>query len=356
MIYLKRKLSIPQLSKQINTQRGLIQLMSLNLKEAALLAQLSPEDLIIEINKGSLVAEEAEDQAEDVYKIEEYDLDAFIKKKSFDALWTKSENGEEEFENEPRGSSIAGNLRRVLTAEAVSELKIQHQVLIARVQTLERLFSEFMDAEKHAENMLVLEDEWKISNEAEDVQASRPATPPLENSSSVSMKLDTASPSEDTKSGFKDEVSAADVEPLGDVIFEDQVDASNSSSIQSNHEARRAYQLQTAEAEKESRKNKSNELASKVTEEQEAPLKEVEDQSSKDLLTKKLKLMKAEKTNLEKEGVDDTVGTVEAKIVNKHDHSQENEGADGGIGIAERLQEYERRLATAKQTATQMWH
>ena len=148
--------------------------MSLNLKEAALLAQLSPEDLIIEINKGSLVAEVAEDE----YKIEEYDLDAFIKKKSFDALWTKSENGEEELENEPRGSSIAGNLRRVLTAEAVSELKIQHQVLIARVQTLERLFSEFMDAEKHAEKTLVLEDEWKISNEAEDVQASRPATPP----------------------------------------------------------------------------------------------------------------------------------------------------------------------------------
>jgi len=60
--------------------------MSLSLPEAALLAQLSPEDLILEINNGSLVGVKSTDEAEDIYTIEDYDLDAFLKKKSFDAL------------------------------------------------------------------------------------------------------------------------------------------------------------------------------------------------------------------------------------------------------------------------------
>ena len=51
--------------------------MPLTLKEAALLAQLSPEDLITEINKGSLVAVENTDGSEERYTVEECDLDAF---------------------------------------------------------------------------------------------------------------------------------------------------------------------------------------------------------------------------------------------------------------------------------------
>jgi hypothetical protein len=50
------------------------------MKEAALLAQLSPEDLITQINEGSLVAVKVADEAQENYIIEEYDLDAFLKK------------------------------------------------------------------------------------------------------------------------------------------------------------------------------------------------------------------------------------------------------------------------------------
>ena len=74
--------------------------MPLTMKEAALLAQLSPEDLITQINKGSLVAAKVADEAQENYIIEEYDLDAFLKKKSFDALWSESENDEDDPEED----------------------------------------------------------------------------------------------------------------------------------------------------------------------------------------------------------------------------------------------------------------
>ena len=59
--------------------------------------------------------------------------------------------------------TLSGNLRRVLTAEAVAELKIEHKVLSARVETLERLFSEFIEAERE-DQTLMLEDTWKIDD------------------------------------------------------------------------------------------------------------------------------------------------------------------------------------------------
>ena len=195
--------------------------MPLTLKKAALLAKLSPEDLIVEINKGSLIALKV-DQS---YTIEECDLDAFLKKKSFDALWSENGSDEDELEDASRSTSMTGNLRRVLTAEAVSELKIQHQVLISRVQTLERLFSEFMDAEKDAESTLVLEDDWKISEGAGEVHASN-----LMHSDNEVQHID------------------EDDEQQLDASQTEKDTASESISLQNNHAVRKAYQLQTSEA------------------------------------------------------------------------------------------------------------
>tara|TARA_Y100000385_G_scaffold203619_1_gene210968 strand:- start:2186 stop:2839 length:654 start_codon:yes stop_codon:yes gene_type:complete len=46
--------------------------------------------------------------------------------------------------------------------ESVTDLKIQNRILTARVDTLERLFSEFIDRKKDAESILLLNDDWKI--------------------------------------------------------------------------------------------------------------------------------------------------------------------------------------------------
>ena len=309
--------------------------MPLTLKEAALLAQLSPEDLMIEINNGLLVATEAADQSEDSYLIEEHDLDAFLKKKSFDALWSQSDCDEQDLEETSRGPSVAGNLRRVLTAEAVSELKIQHQVLISRVQTLERLFSEFMDAEKDAESALVLEDDWKISEGAGEVHASNPMH-------------------SDNEVQHMDE----DDEQQLDAPQTEKETVSESISLQSNHAVRKAYQLQTSEAIGNSKNKKPEVKASNSNEKDETSSDEVEANSGKSLLSMKLKLMKSDKTALENEGINlntDTVSEVTTKQQD-NDRTQDDDQEGSETGIAERLQEYERRLAHAKQTATQMWH
>jgi hypothetical protein len=330
--------------------------MPLTLKEAAMLAQLSPEDLVTEINKGSLVAAQAVDQAEEDYIIEEFDLDAFLKKKSFDALWSESDSDEEDLEPTPRSPSMAGNLRRVLTAEAVSELKIQHQVLISRVQTLERLFSEFMDAEKDAENTLVLEDDWKITEAAGKAEVSNPVQVSHEDLAEVATHHSKSS--ETVTSEIENDIQslATESEQQADMPEVEHEVASEAASLQSNHEARRAYQLQTAEEVRNSSKKTSDSARSDDDEELEAQSEGAKAKSGKGLLAMKLKLMETDKTALDAEAAGLNIDAVEEAQENLQDNNQDDDGDGGGTGIAERLQEYERRLAHAKQTATQMWH
>jgi hypothetical protein len=328
------------------------------MKEAALLAQLSPEDLIAQINEGSLVATKVADESEENYIIEEYDLDAFLKKKSFDALWSDSKNDEDDPEEELRRPSIAGNLRRVLTAEAVSELKIQHQVLISRVQTLERLFSEFMDAEKDAENTLVLEDDWKIAGSAGQTEVLSPvqvshgnlaalATHNNTSDDSVGSKVDSeAEPSTD------DSLYEVDTSEAKREVAQEEEEA----SLQSNKAARKAYQLQTAEDARNADKKALQSETSDGDDAFEPPSEGAKVKGSKGLLAMKLKLMEADKTVLDAEETGNNINAVEEVQENQQDINQGDDEDGNRPGIAERLQEYERRLAHAKQTATQMWH
>ena len=331
--------------------------MPLTIKEAALLAQLSPEDLIAQINEGSLVAAKAADEAEEKYFIEEYDLDAFLKKKSFDALWSESENGEDDFQEERRGPSIAGNLRRVLTAEAVSELKIQHQVLISRVQTLERLFSEFMDAEKDAENTLVLEDGWKITEAAGQAEVSSPVEVSHENLAVLATHNNTSDDSVGSKVDYEAEPLAADsLHEVDSSEVKKEVTQEDAAALQSNDAARRTYQLQSFEDARDANKKVSESTASDGDDAVEAPSEGVKAKGSKGLLAMKLKLMEADKTVLDAEEAGNNIDAVEEVQENQQDINQGEDDDDSRPGIAERLKEYERRLAHAKQTATQMWH
>jgi hypothetical protein len=331
--------------------------MPLTLKEAALLAQLSPEDIMIQINQGSLIAKKAADEAEEKYFIEEYDLDAFLKKKSFDALWSESENGEDDLEEELRRPSIAGNLRRVLTAEAVSELKIQHQVLISRVQTLERLFSEFMDAEKDAENTLVLEDNWKISGDAGQAEVSSPVQVSHKNLAVLATHNNTSDDGAGSKVDYEDEALAADsVHEVDTSDVETEVAQEEAAVLQSNHAARRSYQLQSDEDARNAKKKALHSETSDGDGAFEPPSEGIKAKDGKSLLAMKLKLMEADKTGLDAEEIANNIAAVEEVQENPKDIDQGDDEDGGGPGIAERLQEYERRLAHAKQTATQMWH
>ena len=163
--------------------------MNLTLAEAAERAKMSLRQMMICIENGALVATSQTQDGE--LQIAPEDLESFLKKRSFDAFW----NNDEEKDNEAvdlRGNAQSGNLRRVLTAEAVAELKIEHQILMSRVETLERLFSEFMDVEK-TERTLVLEDDWKIER---DQDSDKSANLVSEAVKTAPKEEDIASPSE----------------------------------------------------------------------------------------------------------------------------------------------------------------
>ena len=134
--------------------------MLLSLEEAAKRADLTLEELQQNIKEGRL-ATVANTGDEDTAQVDEKKLEHFINKRSFNALWsdaeTSSDTNQADAPAKPNGS-----LRRVLTIEAVADLKIQNRILTARVDTLERLFSEFIEREKDAESTLLLNDDWKI--------------------------------------------------------------------------------------------------------------------------------------------------------------------------------------------------
>ena len=134
--------------------------MLLSLEEAAKLADLTLEELQKNIQEGHL-ATVANTGDEDTAQVDEKNLKHFINKRSFNALWsdaeTTADTNQADAPAKPNGS-----LRRVLTIEAVADLKIQNRILTARIDTLERLFSEFIEREKEAESTLLLNDDWKI--------------------------------------------------------------------------------------------------------------------------------------------------------------------------------------------------
>ena len=134
--------------------------MLLSLEEAAKLADLTLEELQKNIQEGHL-ATVANTGDEDTAQVDEKNLKHFINKRSFNALWSDAETtaatNQADAPAKPNGS-----LRRVLTIEAVADLKIQNRILTARIDILERLFSEFIEREKEAESTLLLNDDWKI--------------------------------------------------------------------------------------------------------------------------------------------------------------------------------------------------
>ena len=134
--------------------------MLLSLEEAAKRADLTLEELQQNIKEGRL-ATVANTGDEDTAQVDEKKLEHFINKRSFNALWSDAETSADTNQADAPAKPN-GSLRRVLTIEAVSDLKIQNRILTARVDTLERLFSEFIEREKDAESTLLLNDDWKI--------------------------------------------------------------------------------------------------------------------------------------------------------------------------------------------------
>ena len=227
--------------------------MSLSLSDAAKRAKLSTYELKIHIQSGKLLARRASQKRSARYLIEESDLEAFLAtNQSVTELWSDDKELDEQEEQLVLGTSTGGSLRKVLTVEAVSELRVQYRILTGRVETLERLFSEFIEAEKNLDNTLVLNDTWKVAGEEKlEKKQTKTVLPPPE----------------------------TDAEPIADLEAQD-----------------------------------------------EAGQKEVSPAS-------------ALKTKL--------ATALEAKV-------SEEEASVGSIDL--RLQEYERRLAEAKQTATKLWH
>ena len=134
--------------------------MLLSLEEAAKRADLTLEELQQNIKEGRL-ATVTNTGDEDTAQVDEKNLEHFINKRSFNALWSDTETTSETNQEDAPAKSN-GSLRRVLTIEAVADLKIQNRILTARVDTLERLFSEFIEREKDAESTLLLNNDWKI--------------------------------------------------------------------------------------------------------------------------------------------------------------------------------------------------
>ena len=305
--------------------------MNLTLAEAAEHAKMTMRQMMVCIENGSLVAASQTQDGE--LQISPEDLDSFLKKRALDAFW----NNDEEKDNEAvdvRGNAQFGNLRRVLTAEAVAELKIEHQILMSRVETLERLFSEFMDVEK-TERTLVLEDDWKIERvkdgdkSASLVSEAVKAAPEEEGIASLSestAEKETLDAKVEESSGEKSAASMGNVES-SDI---DPAVAKNDAALPqpSRVKAENAPETQRLLADKDQAEDTA----------------EAKPKSAKNLLAQKLQQASAESDKKEEEKVSER----------KKEETQSNNDLERPFAV--KLAAYERRLAAAKQTATQLWH
>ena len=305
--------------------------MNLTLEEASERAKIPCEELVRCIENNELMANRNTDGA--LYHISEEDLEAFLSKRSFENFW----NNNDEAENAPvekQAFAQSGNLRRVLTAEAVAELKIEHKVLISRVETLERLFSEFMEMEK-TEKTLVLEDSWKIEppmvQEKSGPHASDDALSIEQKDDSV--VLANASPSKDIQDTFAAEASKEEkVLKTGEAANTDVSEKQMEEDISSP---------------KSESKKTAKEETSEQTSRKDAPKTEsieAKQKSAKDFLVEKLK-------NATKDPRD-----AEERRPKEPAEERPLVAIEEDSSIAAKLAKYERRLAEAKQTATQIWH
>ena len=302
--------------------------MKLNLEQAAKDSDLSCQDLLDYIEAGRLHAERKAIEDRTEYLIDAHELARFTRELKTSTLFLQPDMQIED-PLPASDESLSGNLRRVLTAEAVAELKIEHKVLSARVETLERLFSEFMEAERE-EQTLVLEDGWKIDNQE--------------------LTLDEANHelNDRTDDNAPDGTENTDVQPaaqmIPDAVTTDTVNAQEPQPEPSEPETAAEAVTETA---LDAKITANGEDATALVDETKAVdvadakndyKKEVAPLDAKALLRDKLVSAKTDEYD-------------EPKAEARNDE-QTIEFSD----IDVRLAEYERRLAEAKQTATQMWH
>ena len=230
------------------------------------------------------------------------------------------------------------NLRRVLTAEVVTELKIEHQVLMSRVETLERLFSEFMELEK-AEKALVLEDSWKI-NPSVSKEKSETVTQGKAQSFDQKHGSDQKTHNDYTSEPLLAEKAQENKIPE----FSDELKVANSEETKLRNSGPEVVKEDHSLLPSLPEKNNQGEL-SELLEREELGAGQpasAKPRSVKDLLTGKMMEASAEMRVAEKS----------PETANKV--TQENVDLDSPI--AKKLEKYERRLIEAKQTATQIWH
>lgn len=309
--------------------------MDLTLEQAAERTKMHPDELIRFIENDELVATQTPEDTQYLVTLE--DLEAFLNKKSFDAFWNNTDVTQNEaVEASPQMHSR--NLRRVLTAEAVADLKIEHKVLTSRVETLERLFSEFMELEKE-EKALVLDDAWKIHPS---VSPTKPEPEMQGEEQSFDLNAQTVVSNDhvlakeannEKVTEVTDEVSTSTPDDRKGELLSPELNKDDQSFPQS------------LSAKNKSKDAASQSLASEASEASEASQPaSIKPKSAKELLTGKVMEAMEERQMVEESQHHQTVDT-------KTQASVELDSP-----IAQKLANYERRLAEAKQTATKIWH
>lgn len=274
--------------------------MLLSLEEAAKRADLTLEELQQNIQEGRL-ATVANTGDEDTAQVDEKNLEHFINKRSFNALWSDAETTADTNQaNAPAKPN--GSLRRVLTIEAVADLKIQNRILTARVDTLERLFSEFIEREKDAESTLLLNDDWKIDG------------------------LAGLAPQE---AGVEEDLFQEDVKSVATAQVQDKAEA-----VENSPEA--AVEAKVSEA-------KQTKDAKEAIEAVEAPVQPVK---------------KATKSKSSEPSGGGGFANLKNKLkgVSTNTDDLAEEIPEEKSDISAKLRMYEQRLAEAKETATRIWN
>ena len=302
--------------------------MKLNLEQAAKGSDLSCQDLLDYIEAGRLHAERKAIEDRTEYLIDAHELARFTRELKTSTLFLQPDMQIED-PLPASDESLSGNLRRVLTAEAVAELKIEHKVLSARVETLERLFSEFMEAERE-EQTLVLEDGWKIDNQEPTLdEANHELNDTTDDNAPYGTENTDVQPAAqmipdavatDTVNAQEPQPEPSEPETAAEAVTETALDA----KITANGEDATALADET----------KAVDLADAKDDYK----KEVAPLDAKALLRDKLVSAKTDEYDEPKAEARSDEQTIEFSDIDV------------------RLAEYERRLAEAKQTATQMWH
>ena len=300
--------------------------MKLNLEQAAKNSDLSCQDLLDYIEAGRLHAERKAIEDRTEYLIDAHELARFTRELKTSTLFLQPDMQIED-PLPASDESLSGNLRRVLTAEAVAELKIEHKVLSARVETLERLFSEFIEAERE-DQTLMLEDTWKIDD--------------------CELAADEAhhdlSGSIDDNSAH--DAEAKDVQPAAQMI---------SDAVMPDALETQGPQLDPSEPQKAAETVNETKLDAESAAKSEGTIPLVDETKAEGVTDAKDKSKETTPSQNAKALLRDKLLSSKTEEHAKAKASS-NEKTIAVSDIDVRLAEYERRLAKAKQTATQMWH